>query len=257
MGDCVIFSCELTTTGCLVTWSGPLDPDQHLVFYAGRTAASQIARFSATISPGTESFTLEDDNNVLLPNLSGHLDVFDSGDTLVRTSGLRPLVPGLTAKDVRLLFKLADDHTRSCILRGSEASLYRKRSTGGPCTTCCDPVSGIQLVENCDVCGGSGVIEGWLGPFETSVVFMLHKQEDTAPVGAGAAQETMLETVRLKAFPRPRAGDRLFLSAARQLYILGHPQKTIAGVAGIPAVVEMPARVPDPDTSESVIPETW
>jgi hypothetical protein len=253
----VIFSCELTSTGCLVTWTGPLLDTEHIVFYAGRDSQSQTERFTATTSPGSETFTLADDNDVLLPNLSGHLDVFSATDDLVRTSGLRPLVPGLTAKDVRLLFKLASDHTRSCLLRGATAHLYRKRKLGTACINCCDPVSGIQMTSDCNVCGGSGFAEGWLGPFVTPVLFLLHKQEDTAAAGGGAAQELAVEMIRLKAFPRPRAQDYLFIPSSRQTYIMGHPQKTVAGVAGVPAVVDMQARLPNPDTAEAVIPDTW
>lgn len=253
----MIFSCELTTTGCLVTWSGPVAAGESIVFYTGRTAETMSAKFTSLVSPGSEVLTVGDDSDVLLPNLSGLLDVVDSNGSVLRSSGVRPLVPGLSAKDVRLLYKLADDHTKSCILRGTTARLYRRRSTGTPCTTCCDPVNGLQLVEDCSVCGGSGIQAGWLGPFLTSVLFMQHAQEDTAPAGGGAAQETVIEVVRLKAFPRPRAGDRLLIPMARKLYILGHPQKTVAGVAGIPAVIEVQARLPDPDTSEAVIPEDW
>ena len=253
----MIFSCELTATGCLVSWSGPLLDTEAIVFYAGRDSASQIERFTAAESPGTEVFSLTDDGDVLLPNLSGHLDVLDSAGSLVRTSGLRPLVPGLSAKDVRLLFKLASDHTRSSFLRGATASLYRRRKTGSPCQTCCDPVSGIQMTSDCSVCGGSGLIEGWLGPFSTPILFMQHKQEDTAQAAGPASQETMNEVIRLRAFPRPRAGDYLFIPSSRQVYILGHTQKTVAGVASVPAVVDMPARMPGAESAEAVIPETW
>lgn len=252
----MIFRAELTLSGCLVSWSGPLNQGESISFKSGRSDDSMVERFTAAESPGSEAFSLAEDADAAIPNLSARLDVVDGG-AVVRTSGVRPLVPGLSAKDVRLLYKLASDHTRSAVLRGLTAQMYRQRTGSVPCTNCCHPVTGVQLVSECDVCGGSGTVDGWLGPFSVKVLMMQHMMSEIAPAGGGGLQQTSVETVRLSAFPRPRADDRLFVPDSRMVYLLGTPQRTVAGVAGVPAVVEMQVRLPDPDSKEATIPESW
>jgi hypothetical protein len=250
------WSCELTSTGWLVTWSGVLPPDGAVRFMVGMTPASMIESFVSVDAADSALVTLPDTTTVH-PNASGRMDVYDVSSTLVEQGRVLPLIPGIRIRDSMLLDKLAHDHYRSSLLRGCQGVLYRERRTGTPCTRCTDPVTGAQLTHKCSVCGGSGRVAGWLGPFAVSVTFQNHHRETTEQAGAGVLSETVSDAVRLTAFPRPRANDRLFIAASGMVYIIGAPPQTVAGVNGIPAVVECPVRIPAPGTPESVIPSTW
>ena len=246
------FTCEYTSTGWLVDWSSKLQEGESLAFYAGDSSSDLTQRFTSAVPSGTVSVTAP--GNGPLPGAVGRLDVMN-GTTTVRTTGVRPLVPGLTSRDALCLFRLADNHARACVLRGDTGSLYRKRTTGEACTACVDPLTGAQIDPDCAVCGGSGYVTGWIGPFTVSVLFTQPLAETTVSTGVGVSQEAVLGTVRMSALPRPRAEDILDMRPRGQVFILGHPQRPVAGVAGIPAVVECSVRLPDLDNPDASPPE--
>lgn len=107
----------------------------------------------------------------------------------------------------------------------------------------------------CDTCGGSGYTQGWIGPFAVSVLFLAPLAETTESAGGGASQEVVQGLVRLSALPRPRAGDALYISERGHSLIIGHPQKPVTGIAGFPAVVECPVRLPAEGDVDAVPPE--
>jgi hypothetical protein len=253
------WTCEYTASGWLITWTGNLPVDGSLYFYAGTSIPTLILAFTAYTDSGSDLITLPDVTTDH-PNSVGRLDVYqevDSVDVLVETGTILPLAPGLSPRNRLLLKKLARDHQVACMQHGTQGELYRQQITGAKCATCTDPATGARMQHSCATCGGSGRVQGWLGPFLVSVMFMKHRQETAEQAGAGILSESSSDTIRLDAIPRPRQSDRLYLPASGSVYILGAPQATVAGVADVPAVIECPARIPDPETPEAAIPTAW
>jgi len=251
--------CDLTTLGWLVTWCARLPENAVVRFMAGMAETDLTQMFESASASGSEIITLPNEDSVH-PNAIGRMDIYaDSGTSadLLETGQVRPLVPGLSVRDLRLLNKQAMDHRRRARMYGQVACLYRQQITGDKCPQCTDPVTKARLTHKCTLCGGSGRTEGWLGPYAVYVLFTQMHTESTGKAGAGVLGEAVQATVRLDAFPRAKQNDRLFLPSAGMIYIIGSPIQTVAGISGVPAVIECPARMPDPDTSEAVVPSEW
>lgn len=251
------WTCDLTTDGWTITWSRPcgLPAGGVAAFYTGLEKSDLEAAFTNASSSGSEEIELPG-GDADIANASGRMDVEIDGETY-ETGLVLPLVPGLSFRDVRLLRQQAENHRRSArLLSGYEGSLYRRYQTGAVCPYCTDPATGTVLKHSCAYCDGSGREAGWAGPYSTHAIFMQMRGSNLDGSGAGTVHEAVSATVRLTAFPRPRINDRLLLPGG-QVYIVGQQQRTVSGVAGIPAVVECVLRRPDPDAPEAAIPESW
>lgn len=251
------WTCDLTASGYVVSWArtSPLPDGALVVFRAGLDPSDMPVLFTSPAAGGSETIDLPG-GDADAANASARMDVTVDGEA-VETGLVLPLVPGLSRRDIAILRKLGDDHNRRArLLNAPEGALYRRYRTGGACPECTDPSSGARLTHDCASCGGSGRESGWAGPYGVHVIWTGHRASGVEGSGAGTLHEAAGLSVRLGAFPRPRAEDRLLLPGGR-LYIVGQPQRTHAGVGGVPAVVEVPLKAPDPATMAALTFATW
>jgi len=64
-------------------------------------------------------------------------------------------------------------------LAGVEINIFKKMHKGEECTECLDPITKKVMDPTCEVCGGTGFLDGWYGPFPafgTFSVRTIHKK---------------------------------------------------------------------------------
>ena len=245
-------SCEYTSSGWLVSWRVDLPPDGSLAFLTGAAADDLEEQFTSADAVGTE--TVDTEGQGMMPGAVCRMDLMDASGTITESSAVLPLIPGLSADDCLELDTLRRNFEYEAIVYGDEGELFRKRTTGTPCPDCTDPLTGLCVNSSCSSCGGSGYVQGWIGPFAVSVILSPTPAEASVKSGSGMDQEVYETICRLSAFPRPRADDILSIPERGKVYIVGHPQKTVVGVRGHPAVVSCPLRIPASGNPDATFP---
>lgn len=125
--------------------------------------------------------------------------------------------------------------------------LFKQRRAGPPCTRCLDPRTHEVTDSHCEVCYGTGVVEGYYAALPASYADIgLEQMQEHRDLNAVGHVKRTAQTGRFLGGPQLYAQDIWVNKHADQRYNI-HPVKVEAHLRGVPLVVTAELRLLPPD----------
>lgn len=130
---------------------------------------------------------------------------------------------------------------------GVPTSIWKKTLSSDPCDKCLHPVTKQIIDPDCAYCGGSGLIEGWHGPYQTMAKFSPRKSNKT--IDELVTTDIQTFSVRILAYPFLIRNDILVDMTSDKRYSIEKVESAFE-VRRIPIIYDlMVAELPPSDSA--------
>ena len=222
-----------------------VDPQPHTFTLQGAPSSTQNNEFEDIGLPVNNTFFLEDDEKRIFAQ---------SQDFYYRIKLVTPIrtyysetisaLKNLQFRD----WRLARDVIRKETLRHSKYTslkgfLLKRKRYGERCTACTDHLTEEVTNSDCDVCKGTGLIQGYFAAVPSYLEIALHQQrEEMDNVQAvGTKKDMVFQNCRMVGDPVPDSYDVFVDSGSDRRFII-HEVVSAAEMRGYPVVTNVNVR---------------